>query len=288
MKILITGAFGQLGTAVYNTLAEYMEIIRTGRFVPKTEMGIVLDIRNQIYLKECIDAVSPEIILNLAAMTDVDVCELKPNLAKEINIAGVQHLCDSFSGKIIHISTDYVFDGRNGPYSENDTVNPLSIYGATKLASEKILMDNNPNHLIIRGNVIYGDTTITQANFLNWVVNSLKNNEEIKIVDDQFNNPTWDQSMADILKLCIDKNLSGILHWGDADYLSRYEFSLKIAKKYGLDEKLIQPIKTTELNQVALRPLNSGLKTDKLNKLINVVPPSVDDCLKAIIEKIDK
>ena len=104
MKILITGAFGQLGTAIYNNFTEDMEIIRTGRVVPKSETGIVLDISDKIYLKECINAVSPEIILNLAAMTDVDSCELNPNIAKEINIAGVQHLCDSFDGKIATIT----------------------------------------------------------------------------------------------------------------------------------------------------------------------------------------
>ena len=287
MKILITGAFGQLGTAIYNNFTEDMEIIRTGRVVPKSETGIVLDIRDKIYLKECINAVSPEIILNLAAMTDVDSCELNPHIAKEINIAGVQHLCDSFDGKIIQLSTDYVFDGENGPYSECDNVNPISIYGKTKLASEKILMDKDPNHLIVRGNVIYDNTPNTQSSFLNWVVHSLENNKQIKVVDDQINNPIWAQSMAEILKLCIENNMSGIVHWGGADYLNRYEFSLKIAKKYELDEKLIEPIKTTDLKQAAPRPLNSGLKTDKLNELINVVPPTVDDCLKAIIKTTD-
>jgi len=285
MRTLITGAFGQLGSAVSKHLSNDFEIIRTGRRIPVDETGIVMDVRNQIYITEVIDATEPNLIINLAALTSVDGCELNPNLAKEINIAGVQHLCDVFDGKIIHLSTDYVFDGENGPYSEEDDVNPISVYGETKLASERILLNHNSNHLIIRGNVIYDDAPNTQASFLNWVVNSLKDKQEIRVVDDQVNNPTWTNSMADIIALCIEKDLSGIVHWGDADLLNRFEFAKKVAKKYDLDAKLIKPIPTEELKQPAPRPLNSGLKSDKLATLLNVVPPSIDDCLSAILDK---
>ena len=285
MRILITGAFGQLGSAVSRHLSEDFDIIRTGRSIPHGKNGIILDVLNQIYFKEVIQATEPDLVINLAAMTPVDGCELNPNLAKEINIAGVQHLCDSFDGKIIHLSTDYVFDGENGPYSEDDPVCPLSVYGETKLESERILLNHNPNHLVIRGNVIYDDSKTTKASFLNWVVNSLKEKQEIQVVNDQVNNPTWTKSMADIIALCIEKDLSGIVHWGDADHLNRYDFAIKIAEKYVLDSKLIKAITTEELNQAAPRPLKSGLKSDKLVQALNVVPPSIDECLNAILER---
>ncbi|HIC36206.1 MAG TPA: dTDP-4-dehydrorhamnose reductase [Candidatus Marinimicrobia bacterium] len=285
MRILITGAFGQLGSAFSRHLSEDFDIIRTGRSIPHGKNGIILDVLNQIYFKEVIQATEPDLVINLAAMTPVDGCELNPNLAKEINIAGVQHLCDSFDGKIIHLSTDYVFDGENGPYSEDDPVCPLSVYGETKLVSERILLNHNPNHLVIRGNVIYDDSETTKASFLNWVVNSLKEKQEIQVVNDQVNNPTWTKSMADIIALCIEKDLSGIVHWGDADHLNRYDFAIKIAEKYVLDSKLIKAITTEELNQAAPRPLKSGLKSDKLVQALNVVPPSIDECLNAILER---
>ena len=285
MRILITGAFGQLGSAVSRHLSEDFDIIRTGRSIPHGKNGIILDVLNQIYFKEVIQATEPDLVINLAAMTQVDGCELNPNLAKEINITGVQHLCDSFDGKIIHLSTDYVFDGENGPYSEDDPVCPLSVYGETKLASERILLNHYPNHLVIRGNVIYDDSETTKASFLNWVVNSLKEKQEIQVVNDQVNNPTWTKSMADIIALCIEKDLSGIVHWGDADHLNRYDFAIKIAEKYVLDSKLIKAITTEELNQAAPRPLKSGLKSDKLVQALNVVPPSIDECLNAILER---
>ncbi len=285
MRILITGAFGQLGSAFSRHLSEDFDIIRTGRSIPHGKNGIILDVLNQIYFKEVIQATEPDLVINLAAMTPVDGCELNPNLAKEINIASVQHLCDSFDGKIIHLSTDYVFDGENGPYSEDDPVCPLSVYGETKLESERILLNHNPNHLVIRGNVIYDDSETTKASFLNWVVNSLKEKQEIQVVNDQVNNPTWTKSMADIIALCIEKDLSGIVHWGDADHLNRYDFAIKIAEKYVLDSKLIKAITTEELNQAAPRPLKSGLKSDKLVQALNVVPPSIDECLNAILER---
>ena len=288
MRILITGAFGQLGSSVSKRLSKDSKIIRTGRSIPHDGQGIILDILNQIHFKNVIDATEPDVVIHLAAMTGVDDCQLNPKLAKEINIAGVQHLCDSFKGKIIHLSTDYVFDGKNGPYSELDPVCPISVYGETKLAAERILLNHDQNNLIIRGNVIYGDSSNTDASFLNWVVNSLKDGQEIRVVNDQFNNPTWTKSMADIISLCIQNDLSGIVHWGDADYLNRFDFAIKIAEKFELNSKLIKPITTTELHQPAPRPLKSGLKSDKLIEALDVVPPSIDDCLDAILEKNKK
>ena len=205
-----------------------------------------------------------------------------------MNIAGFQHICDSFKGKIIQLSTDYVFDGKNGPYKEDDPVCPISVYGKTKLASEKLIFEHSSDNLVIRGNVLYDDSLYTKASFLNWVIESLRNNQNIKVVNDQYNNPTWTRSMADIIELCIDNNAKGIIHWGDSDHVSRYDFAVMIAEKYSLKSSLIQSITTEELFQDANRPLQSGLITDKIVKMLNIIPPSIDDCLNAIIEKNNK
>ena len=285
MRILITGAFGQLGYALQTTLSKNSdyELICTGRNILEGQEGIPIDIRNQVGLKEVINSTSPDLVVNLAAMTNVDACEKNPKLAGEINVAGLQHICDSFSGKIIQLSTDYVFDGKAGPYNEEDQVCPVSIYGKTKLASEHILLDSNLNNLVVRGNVLYDYSSHTNASFLNWVVLSLKEGKEIKVVEDQYNNPTWTQSMADIIYLCISNDINGIIHWGDADHLSRYDFSKKIAEKFSLDSSLITPISTEELDQIARRPLQSGLIADKLINMLEVIPPSINDCLDEII-----
>ena len=288
MRILITGAFGQLGYSLQSILSKKSnyELICTGRKVKKGQEGIPLDIRNQVALKELINTTAPDILINLAAMTNVDACELNPKLAGEINVAGLEHICDSFKGKIIHLSTDYVFDGTSGPYKEDDPLNPISIYGKTKLASEHILLEKDIKNLVIRGNVLYDYSPHTSASFLNWVVSSLKGNQEIKVVEDQFNNPTWTRSMSDIIELSIENDLEGIVHWGDSVHISRFEFAKLIAKKFSLNESLIKPVLTSELNQPARRPLQSGLSTEKLVNMLDIIPPSIDDCLDEIIKTI--
>ena len=284
MTILITGAFGQLGFSLYNILNDNnYKVIRTGLKIPKGYTGIPLDIRNPIHIKEVLRSTSPDLIINLAAMTNVDQCEKYPQLASEINIAGLQHICESFDGKIIHLSTDYVFDGIKGPYREDDLVNPLSIYGKTKLASERILLDYNVDNLVIRGNVLYDYSPFTQASFLNWILNSLKEDKEINVVEDQYNNPTWTKSIAKIINLSISSNLNGIYHWGDADYVNRFELAKKIAEESSLNSSLIKPILTKDLGQIAPRPLKSGLVNEKIIKILGIVAPTIDDCLKEIL-----
>tara|TARA_B100000212_G_scaffold82915_1_gene59906 strand:+ start:61 stop:930 length:870 start_codon:yes stop_codon:yes gene_type:complete len=286
MRILITGAFGQLGHSLQSVLSKKSnyELVCTGRKIKKSQEGIPLDIRNQVALKEIINTTAPDILINLAAMTNVDACELNPKLAGEINVAGLEHICNSFKGKIIHLSTDYVFDGTSGPYKEDDPLNPISIYGKTKLASEHILLEEDTKHLVIRGNVLYDYSPHTSASFLNWVVSSLKGNQEIKVVEDQFNNPTWTRSMSDIIELSIENDLEGIIHWGDSEHISRFEFAKLIAKKFSLNDSLIKPVLTSELNQPARRPLQSGLSTEKLVNMLDIIPPSIEDCLDEIIK----
>ncbi len=282
MKILITGALGQLGETLSLTLSNYNEVIRTVKNNLINEECLILDITNKVLLKEVINIVRPDLIINLAALTNVDYCEQRPNLAKQINLRGVENICEVFTGKIIQISTDYVFDGKNGPYLEEDKVCPISIYGKTKLDAEKTILNHNSNNLIIRTNVLYSENLNSDASFLGWVVNSLKNKKKINVVKDQFNNPTWTQSLTNVICLCIKNHISGLVNWGDKDYLNRYDFALKIAKVFNLDSTFIKPILTKDLNQVAKRPLKSGLISKKLENILNVSSPTIDECLEII------
>jgi len=281
MKILITGAFGQLGNSLKNFLSINDEVFRTGLNIPTGGKGLQLNIVDKIMLKDIISSTSPDVIINLAALTNVDFCESNPEIAKEVNTNGVQNLVDVFSGKIIHLSTDYVFDGLKGPYKEEDQINPISVYGKTKYDAEKIVLDKN-NNLVLRANVLYNMFGNNKASFLNWVVNNLKNKNSIQVVNDQFNNPTWTESIAEILVNCLNKDMSGLYHWGDQDYLSRYDFAIKIAESYNLKSDLIKQISTSQLKQMAPRPLNGGLDQSKLKKYLNITPPSINDCLDAI------
>ena len=286
-EIMITGAFGQVGKALSRLLSFNFKITKTDLIIPKAESGLILDVTNLMLCREVIDIVKPDVIVNLASKTDVDACEANTELAFSINVGGVKNLMSIFSGPIIHLSTDYVFNGDNGPYSEDDATDPINVYGFSKLASEKTVLNGHNNNLVIRTNVVYDYCVGTQASFLNWVVNSLREGKEINVVKDQWNNPTWTDSLAVVVKRAIDSGLTGIAHWGDGDWISRFDFALKIANIFELDKKLIKPINTDELRQVAPRPLKGGLKTDYVQKALNLEPPPLEESLKAIKARLE-
>ena len=285
-KILITGSTGQLGNTLGKVFKSRYDLVFTSRTKPNKNTNYFLDITNLLLVKDMVSAISPDIIINLAALTNVDLCESNPDLAHAINFQGVKNLVNVYKGPIIHLSTDYVFDGKLGQYKENDTTNPINVYGVSKYKAEKILLEESKESLVIRTNVLYDYQSKAKSSFLNWVVDSLKRGEKIKVVDDQFNNPTWTDSISVVIDRAIKADLNGLIHWGDFDWISRYDFANKIADKFNLQSNLIEPIKTEELNQVAPRPLNGGLDTTLAQDLLRLEPPQIDDCLDQIIENL--
>ena len=276
--ILVTGAYGQLGIVCTEYLKKYFKIYSTGRSAKDERYQ--LDISNKQSARNALARFQPDIILNLAAMTDVDSCENEPKIAEKYNADGLKNLCDGFDGHIIQISTDYVFDGKNGPYAENDSTNPISVYGRTKLLAEEFLINSKLNYTIIRTNVLYGDDKNTKASFLKWVINSLENLRSIRVVKDQWNNPTSTHSLASFILNIASSNTYGLYHYADQGLMSRFEFAQLIAKIFELDQSLIQPILSSELNQLAPRPMLSGLKTQKIEEQLGIKPPSVETCLE--------
>ena len=269
-KILITGASGQLGNSVVNQLNGKFELLATDIIIHNLKTVdipfSILDITDSEQIKNVISQFTPEVIINLAAYTDVDGCELNPENAYLLNTKSVEMLSANFNGQFIQISTDYVFDGHNGPYGENDQINPINEYGKTKLEAENILQNSSNNWCILRTNVLFDYFRDTEASFIKWVIDSLRSNQSINVVDDQWNNPTWTQNLAEIIELVINKNVEGIYNYGGAEYLNRYEFAQIITNIFNLDKTLISPISTKSLDQAAQRPLKGGLETEKIEK----------------------
>ena len=135
-------------------------------------------------------------------------------------------------------------------------------------------------------NVLYDYVSESSASFLNWVVKSLQDDKKINVVDDQWNNPTSTRSIAEAIDKAIKLELNGLIHWGDNDYISRFDFAIKIAEIFQLKKNLINPIKTTELNQIAPRPLKGGLNMERAKSILNLEPSNISDCLKYILESI--
>ncbi len=285
-KLLITGALGQLGSAVLKLLRSDYQILATDVNDPTEAVNgdnyLELDITDVENIRSVIQKFNPGILLNLAAYTDVDGCENNPDRAHQINYQGVKNLLKEFHGLFVQISTDYVFDGKNGPYAEDEEINPINVYGQTKSASEKIIAGSKKPWVILRTNVLYDAYSGTRASFINWIRNSLNKGESIHVVVDQWNNPIWTVHMAEIIHTILKDGLTGLYHCGGRDYVNRFEFANKVADIFGLDKTLIRQISTSELNQTAPRPSYGGLVTDKVERMTNLSMHTLDEALTAL------
>ena len=290
-NILITGAFGQLGLVLQRLLSNKFNLTSTSYSTKNTShfgtQIAKLDVTKPASVKDAIDSYNPDIIINCAAATNVDRCEKDHNFAYSINVHGVENLikhCKK-NTRIIHISTDYVFDGNNKQnYEESDSPYPINYYGKTKLQAENILRGSNLSYSIIRSSMLYGAPMSSKQNFFSWVHDSLIKSNKIKVVDNIFSNPTWLQQLGDVIFQIIILNSTGIYHFGSSDQVSRYEFACKIADVFDLDSQLIEPVKLKELDFLAKRPKMTTLSNEKTFNELGVNPYPIEYCLCRIKE----
>jgi dTDP-4-dehydrorhamnose reductase len=296
-RILITGSNGLLGQRLSMMLSgqtEY-EVLNTSierSFVFDDHLYdyTQLDITQRSDVKSLISSFQPDVILNAAAATNVDWCESNREDAWKINVTAVENLAEGarkVGAKLIHVSTDYVFDGKNGPYDEQAKLNPLSYYGKTKLASENSVQSAGINYSIVRTVVLYGLGIGVKANFVLWVVKSLREGKRIRIVDDQYANPTYVCDLASAMIKLAETNHNGIFHICGSDWINRHEFTVKIAEIYGLDTSLIDRIKTADLKQPAPRPLQSGFITLKAQTQLGMKFLSATEGLKVMKQELE-
>ena len=267
-KVLITGSGGILGTELSIRLNELFDVLA----LPKSSSKNFLDITDFNMMYSIFKNFDPDFVINCAAFTNVDSCELNKQIARNVNVKGLMNLikCMSKNSKMIHISTDYVFDGKDGNYKENDMKEPINYYGKTKLEADNLLMGSNSNYLIIRPNVLYSSNLSKNNHFLSWVVNSLKDKTEINVVNDQISNPVYVSDLVEVILSSLLVDYNGVYHFGSEDVISRYDFALLISKIFKLDENLINPIKTSDLKQIAKRPKKSFLNCNKIISDLNI------------------
>ncbi len=244
-----------------------------------------LDISNKGDVKSLVTSFRPDVIFNAAAMTNVDACEKDREQAWKINVTGVENLVEvsrRIGAKLIHVSTDYVFDGKTSPYTEESRVNPVNYYGKTKLAGENVVLTGEIDFAILRTIVVYGTGVQVRNNFALWVINSLKEGKTIRCVDDQISNPTHVHDLAQAMINCVTYTAKGIFHTSGAEVASRYDFAIRAAEIFGLDKNLIEKIKTSELVLPAVRPLNTSFIIDKARKDIHYHPMNVEQGLELL------
>ena len=274
MKVLITGSTGMLGSECKRILGEEHEVITP----TKTEM----DITNWDGVIENLQEISPDVVLNCAGFTDVDACETKNFAVKKINVEGPRNLaqCSArFECKLIHISSDYVFDGQKmipQPYFEDDAPNPLSVYGMSKMESETAVRENSPNYIIIRTAWLYG---INGKNFAKSVVAQAiqKKTKSIKVVDDQFISPTWTFRLALQINEILNNDGIGTYHATAEGYCSPFEYAEHIIKRLRIKTS-IEPCRLKDLDRPARRPVNCLLENRLLKKQgINIMADWKED-----------
>ena len=241
------------------------------------------DVTNFEGLRSIFLKFSPKLVINAAAYTDVEGCERDRKKAWEVNVEGVENvasLCSEFSCKIIHISTDYVFDGREGPYFEGDPPSPCNWYGETKLEGERALERFPLDYAIVRTSALYGFYRKGRGNFFGLLLDRLSRGEAVYGFVDQFTTPTWVEDLVEGIKMVVDKK--GTFHISGGEFLSRYDFAQKVAKVFGFDPALIRPLESTAAGFAAPRPLRGGLRIDKAEKALGYRPHSIEEALRSI------
>jgi len=294
-RVLITGSNGMLGqrAAQFYSSKENIELLATSveeKSVIDTVEYVSCDIKCRDEIKKVVHDYCPDFIVHTAAFTNVDLSEKLREDAWKINVKGVEYIAEAaraIDAHIIHISTDYIFDGKEGPYSENDTPNPIGYYGRTKLASENALRISGTFFTILRTNVLYGIALNSRPDFVRWVVKSLSKEEHIRIVKDQINNPTFIDDLVQGINKIIEFRKTGVYNIGGQEFLSRYDFTLRIADYFDLDKNLITAITTEELNQPARRPLKSGLVILKAETELGYKPHTIIESLAAMKKELD-
>jgi len=282
IKALITGGKGQLAQCIESLSNDYPSIDFV--FLGSED----LDITNNKKVKDCFSKNNFDYCINCAAYTAVDKAEEEPELAKKVNVLGAKNLaiaCKNNDVKLIHISTDFVFDGEaKRPYTEGDTTNPISVYGQTKRDGELEIIYNLPQHFIIRTSWLYSEFGV---NFVKTILRLSKEREELSVVDDQIGSPTYAKDLAEVILKIIDSQSKefGIYHYSNQGKITWYDFAKEIFKQSQSEIKLHKTNSKT-FKTLATRPKYSVLNTSKIHSLLNLEPvkweKSLEKCLKEI------
>lgn len=283
-RILITGVRSSLGGKIAKQFSKNYEVIATNR-TPMSNT-IQLDITNKEQVKDVLKKYSPDLLIHNAALTSPGYCEQNKEEATQINVEGTRNLIEHFNGeKFIYISTHWVFDGKKGDYTEEDTPNPLNHYGLTKFQAEELVKNSNKEFLIIRVSALYGyNSELDSKKFVLWLIDSLKNQNHIKLFTDHITNPTLIDDVASALLKIKDKQ--GIYHVVSPISITNYDTGLKICKLFNFDKKLMTPVRVDNDPSIK-RGKDLSLNTDKIIKE-GIAMTDINSGLRILKEKLNE
>lgn len=297
MKILVTGSNGLLGQKLTKLLTgeNDVDLIATAR--GKSVLNIsrgefhAMDIVDAEEVRRVIVSTSPDVVIHTAAMTNVDQCETDKEGCWSINVTAVKSIiaaCAEAKARLVHVSTDFIFDGSHGPLDESERPQPVNYYGESKLAAEKLVMESNLHWAILRTVLVYGITKdMSRSNIVLWVKNSLQQGKSIQVVDDQFRTPTLAEDLAMGCYLAAKHKATGIYNISGKDFLSPYDIAIHTARFFKLDETLINKTDSSQFKQPARRPLVTGFIIDKARKELGYEPHSFIEGIRILSQQVE-
>lgn len=268
-KALVTGAAGLLGRKLLQQMTGEFDVFAVDIHKPPDAVDRTfrrLDVSDEASLSALVREIQPAVVMHTAAFTNVDGCETERGLAWRVNVEGTANVarsCREVGAKLVHLSSDYIFDGARGPYSEEDEPCPICYYGLTKWESEKRVQATLDDHIIVRTTILYGYAAHVRPNFVVWVINMLRSGKRTRIVADQVGTPTLADNLAQMMLRAVALDKQGVYNMVGGELIDRYGFALAIAERFALDASLIEPVATDQLQQTARRPLRAGLKMDR-------------------------
>jgi dTDP-4-dehydrorhamnose reductase len=298
-KILVTGCNGLLGQKLIEQLSGHSRynLVATARGKnrnPEQEgyEYMEMDISKPAEVENVITLSHPDYIIHTAAMTNVDACETEKELCLQLNVNAVKYLADASNktgSHLIHLSTDFIFDGTSGPYDEEAKPNPLSFYAASKLMGEQVVQTFSKRWSIVRTIIVYGVVSdMSRSNIILWIKKNLEEGKPIKVVNDQYRSPTLADDLAKGCILIADRNAGGIFNISGKDFLNIYELALEVAAFWNLDASLISAVSSDTLSQPAKRPPVTGLVIEKARRVLGYEPVSIHEGLRAVDEQLKR
>lgn len=290
MKFLVTGSAGLVGRQVVKDLSKSTDQIYSCYHNTRPEYGIPtqIDLVNPENIIKMIENIKPDVIIHLAAMTNVDQCETEKELALKINAKATEIISKQAARQgtfFVYVSTDYVFDGKNGLKKENDQTNPINFYGKSKLEGEKAVMDMASSCCIARTSTPFGIHK-TKKSFPIFVAENLSVKKEIKVITDQYTSSTYVPNLSRMLIELARRQIVGIIHTAGATRISRFEMADMIATRLNLDKNLIKPVSVNEMKWAARRPSDSSLDVSKATSLLNEKPWKIEQSLDYFIQEL--
>jgi len=299
IRVLVTGSNGLLGQKIVYQLIKRKDIdlIATAkgpnRLIEKKGYKYLdLDITNENQVYRALESFKPNSVINCAAMTNVDACEKNQEDCWDINVNAVKYIATAselVNAHLVHLSTDFIFDGKDGPYAEIDSPNPLHFYAKSKLESEKIVQKIMTKWSIARTIIIYGITdSMSRSNLVIWAKKEMENGNSINVINDQYRSPTLAEDLAKGCISIVDHSAYGIYHLSGPKTYSILELVNIVADFYKLDKSLINPISTASLNQPAKRPLITGFIIEKARKDLGYNPVNFLEGIAIMDQQIKK